>query len=203
MTVIILGIVMAGLGIIAKWDKPLPLDAGMYLGILAAAFAEGAITRYLAGGLPGNTLMLSAIGGCLLLASVTDIVLCQVYDFTWWFALTAVLVSLQGISEESVWSLAFFFLLQFAVFGRLYGRADCYGFCVCAAAEAVMGMELSGFLVQMFLAWLLLFFVQAAHRNIDRKGNLKQPVPFLPYITAAFWLTIVLGMIEQMKPANF
>lgn len=196
MTVVILVVVMAGLRIIAKWDEPLPSNGRTRWVILAGAFAEGSMIRHLTeGALWVDCLMLSLVGGCLLLASVTDMALCQVYNFTWWLALTAVLVLLRDVWETALWPLAFFCLLQFAVFRPLYGRADCYAFCICAAAEAAAGMKMSGFLTQMFLAWMFLFLIQAIRGNVDKKGNLKQPVPFLPYITISFWLTIAFGVV--------
>lgn len=194
MIIVILGIVMAGLWIIAKWDMPLPLRGRTYWAILAGAIAEGNIIKRLtAGGLSGDCLMLSIVGGCLLLASVTDMAICQVYNFVWWPALAAVLVLVRDVWGAGLWPLVFFLLLQFVVFRSMYGRADCYAFCVCAVAEAAVGMGIYGFVVHMFLAWVLLFLTQAVQGNIDKGGNLRRPVPFLPYITASFWLALALG----------
>lgn len=197
MTMVILGIVMAGLWIIARWDAPLPLKGWMYWFILAGALAEGSVIRRLtAGGLSEGCLALSVVGGCLLLASVTDMTLGEVYNFVWWPALAAGLVLLRNARGMGLLPLGFFLLLQFAGFRSMYGRADCYAFCVCAVVEAAAGMGLYGFLVHMFLSWALLFLAQAVRGNIDKRGNLKQPVPFLPYIAASFWLSLVL---EEMQ----
>mgnify|MGYP001030229491 CR=1 FL=1 len=191
MILVILGIVAAGLGIIARWDEPLPLGAGMCGVIILGAFAEGVIIRCLvSGGMGGDLLMLSVAGGCLLLASVTDIAICQVYNFVWWPVWAAAVPFLSEMPGTAVCALALFVLLQFVVFGPLYGRADCYGFCACAAAGASSGMGLWGFLTQMFLAWLLLLTVQVWRGNVDKGGNLKRPVPFLPYINVSFWLAL-------------
>ncbi len=200
MATVIWGIVIAGLLIIGKWDKILPLDGWSYMGILAAAFLERGIIRCVtAGETKGSCILFSVIGGSLLLACVTDLAICHVYNFTWIPALAAAAVLLwSGLStaETAAWAerlspLLAFFLLQFVVFCRMYGRADCYAFCVCAAAEAARGMKMSGFLFHMLLAYMLLFMVQLVRGNMNRAGNLKKPVPFLPYITVSFWMTIM------------
>ena len=54
-------------------------------------------------------------------------------------------------------------------------------------------MGMFGYLMHMMLAVLALFIVQLPKRNIAKNGNLKQPVAFLPYISLAFGLNIVLN----------
>lgn len=93
----------------------------------------------------------------------------------------------EKFAAENAAELGIFVLLQLKFFSRMYGRADCYAFCVCAAAEAAAGLGMAGFLGHMLGAFCLLAVVQGARRNIDAGGNLKRPVPFLPYITLAFW----------------
>ena len=73
----------------------------------------------------------------------------------------------------------------------MYGRADCYAFCVCAMAETACGMGFAEYLFHMLIAFGILAMVQFARRNIDTKGNLKHPVPFIPYIAAAFVLVLL------------
>lgn len=135
--------------------------------------------------------MWTVIAVCLLFACVTDRRTRQVYNFTWWIAGTAALILLilnrDRITMERVWGLGVFTVLQCGFFSKMYGRADCYAFSVCAAAAASRGIGLAGFLAHMLLAFGLLAVVQGICRNIDKSGNLKQPVPFLPYITLAFW----------------
>lgn len=202
---------MAGGWVIGKWDKPLAIEFRGCVWIFAAAALEGWIISGLAGGDCGcGKVLLSVMGGCLLLACVTDILFCQVYNFIWWPGLAAALAvtgrrcsllcaareGLPGICTafmDVFGSLLIFWMVQTFVFRRMYGRADYYAFCVCAAAETAEGMGLAGFLGHMLLAYALLLPVQAVRRNIDRKGNLKQPVPFLPYITASFWMMLVLS----------
>ena len=133
----------------------------------------------------------AVIALCLLFACITDCITCQVYNFTWWISGAAAALLLgtrkNGISLVCLGELGFFILLQLRLFSRLYGRADCYAFSVCAIAEAAAGLELAGFLVHMLGAFCLLALVQGMRRNIGKRGNLKRPVPFLPYITLAFW----------------
>ena len=201
MVTIILGIVEVGLFIIRKRDGLLLLNSRGYVGILISAIILKIMISCLTiGEMKSDRLLLSIIGGCLILACVTDWVLCQVYNFIWWIALTAAAVLLwqslylPGIKEkeEILIALLLFLVLQFTVFCRTYGKADGYAFCVCAVTEAARGMKLAGFLSHMLLAYALLFLVQTIRGNLNKRGNLKKPVPFLPYITITFWVIIVL-----------
>lgn len=127
----------------------------------------------------------------LLFACVTDCKSCEVYNFTWWMGGAAALLLLAGdrnnISASNLLQLLFFIALQLLFFSKMYGKADCYAFSVCAVAETVLGMQLVEYLFHMLLAFAFLALVQGGRHNIARNGNLKCPVPFLPYITLAFW----------------
>ena len=83
-----------------------------------------------------------------------------------------------------------FILLQEVGFAKLYGRADCHAFVACAMLERALGMGMKEYLTHMLLAYIFLAIVQGAKRNIGRDGNLKKPIPFLPYITVSFWVLI-------------
>ncbi len=203
---VILSMVGTGALIIRKWDVRLPLDRQRQFYVLAASVLEGNIIMLLTEGEPGYIrFLLSVIGGSLLLASVTDILLCQVHNFIWWPALAAALILLgircfrhclyetRVLSWDQLLSLVIFVLVQLVVFGRMYGRADSYAFCVCAVAEAAGGMDIMGMLVHMIFAYSILVPMQVWRRNIDKKGNLIQPVPFLPYIVTAFWAVLFWG----------
>lgn len=129
----------------------------------------------------------------LLSACVMDCINCEVYNVTWWFGGTAaLLLFLAGGRErkEMLAGLAVFAGLQLIVFARMYGKADCYAFCVCAVAEAAAGIGLFGYLMHMLLSFAFLAVVQGARRNIGKDGNLKTPVAFLPYITLAFLILL-------------
>lgn len=131
------------------------------------------------------------IAACLLFACVTDCRSCEVYNFTWWIAggAAGILLLWGGGQPDGVQllELGVFILLQLKLFPKMYGRADCYAFSVCAVAEAAAGLSLAGYFLHMLLSFLFLAFVQALRHNIGSKGRLREPVPFLPYITLAFW----------------
>lgn len=198
-----MAIVALGVFLIGKWDKPLSFRANSGLWTLAGAAAELACIMTLAGDSPGyEKLIWEVIGGSLLLACLTDSLLCQVYNFTWWIFLAAALALFWSrrsafvesglIHSDMLGWLLLFMGVQLLMGGRVYGIADSYAFCVCALAETVLGISVAGFLMHMLLAYLLLFAVQLFRRNINRRGNLRKQVPFLPYITAAFWITLIL-----------
>lgn len=138
-----------------------------------------------------NVLLWGVIAVCLLFACATDCKTCLVYNVTWWMsgaAALGLLLLYRPLPALAQWvELLAFIALQLLLFARLYGRADCYAFCVCAMAETAVGLAFLDYLVHMTLAFLLLTLVQGLRRNIGRRGNLKEPVPFLPYITLAFW----------------
>lgn len=196
-----------GVLLIGRWDEPLPLKAGSRLWILAGAALELAGIMAAAGDGPGHEKLLWAVfGGSLLLACITDSLLCQVYNFTWWISLAAalallwcrrgVLMESGSICSDTLGGLLLFVGLQLLLRGHIYGCADSYAFSVCALAGAALGISATGFLTHMLLAYLLLFLVQLFRRNLNQKGNLREPVPFLPYITAAFWITLALYSIR-------
>lgn len=198
MTLITLGIVAAGLRLIRKMDQVIELSGGRILVIVLAGISGNwfLIRRMGAQELLSRA-FLAVILGCLLLACVTDLAICQVHNFVWWIGGTAagllLWVESRGVPaavSNVLPELLVFSVIQIVLFGRLYGRADCYAFCVCAGAFAGLGLGFTEFLQHMILAFLLLTVVQAFRKNISLKGNLKKPVPFLPYITTAFYLLL-------------
>lgn len=126
---------------------------------------------------------------CLLAACVTDCRTREVYNVIWWIsgAAAAVLLGWNGKAAYGLLPELFLFcVIQLTVFSKMYGKADCYAFCVCAAAEASEGMGFFEFLAHMTLAFGILTVVQLLRRNVDGRGNLRCPVPFLPYIALSF-----------------
>lgn len=141
-------------------------------------------------------LFLSIIAVCLLAASIMDLRTCTVYNYIWWImgvtGAVRLFVKMPVKGNEDVWlSLFLFILLQELFFCKMYGKADCHGFATCALVGASFGMELRQFLLHMLIAFALLGMVQFAKRNVGRGGNLKKPVPFLPYISVAFGLNLI------------
>ena len=86
-----------------------------------------------------------------------------------------------------------FGVLQRFFFSRMYGRADAYAFSRCSLVLASFGGGLKEYLMHMLVAVVLLGAVQGVKGNVGSNGNLKVPVAFVPYISAAFFVC-VLGM---------
>lgn len=123
----------------------------------------------------------------LLTAVLTDIQICEVYNFLPAVTAAAGLLMHVPMERDRLVSWSVFLALQFFLFMRMYGKADGYAFLVCALFENRFGGGLLTYLLHMGSAFLLLCAVQALRHNISRKGNLKKPVPFLPYIAATVW----------------
>ncbi|MBE5884043.1 MAG: hypothetical protein E7291_06465 [Lachnospiraceae bacterium] len=158
----------------------------------------------------GMYIVMGMLAGCLLMACITDYRICMVHCYVWWVAGVAGVILLafscksffsNPISVEQIIKmfcskfspLLIFGLLQEKLFGRMYGKADCHAFLVCAMAECAVGMGIEGYLIHMLLSVLALAVVQGIKGNIGNKGNLKKPVPFLPYITGAFWTLMLIA----------
>lgn len=202
---VILGTVAVGLFLIGRLDQTVEFPRKVKAAIILAGMAGSALlNRRPELGQLLSRLLLSLFIGCLLLACVTDLAICQVHNFVWWIAGSAggllFLERLQRMPEENghlVFELAAFCVIQLVIFGRLYGRADCYAFCVCAVMEAALGIGLKGFLGHMLFSFGFLSAKQAAGKNIGHDGNLRRPVPFLPYITAGMYLVLIFENIRE------
>ena len=125
-------------------------------------------------------------------STMTDIMSCYVYDwFQIWGTAAGVYLVMQNQSDIRVGSsLVIFTILQGAIFMRLYGRADGLAFLIAALALGSLGHGIKSYLLHMIISYLSLAFIQICKGNIGKKGNLKKPVPFLPYITISFWIVI-------------
>lgn len=147
-----------------------------------------------------EAVLMDILIGCLLFASITDVYIGKAYNFTWWMGMISSFLNfLHKCGQMSNYhfvmlsiSLFIFVLLQQTLFVRFYGRADCHAFSVCALAEGSLGMGMLAFWVHMVLAFGLLVIVQGTRCNIGKCGRLKREVPFLPYITAAFLIIIMI-----------
>lgn len=200
MIAVVLGTVCAGLFLIEKLDQEICFPKKVKAVIVLAGMVGNILIHMkFEPGKPLSRLLLSLFLGCLLLACVTDLAICQVYNFVWWIAgVAGGLLFLERLfmapkeNEFLASELMVFCVIQLIVFGRLYGRADCYAFCVCAVMEAALGIGLKGFLIHMLFSFGLLAVKQAVGRNIGPDGNLRRPVPFLPYITAGMYLVLIM-----------
>ena len=189
-----MGTIAAGLWLIGRLEQRIRPGKRERAVVFAACILGDVLSSLISGqGEFLTRLSLSLLIGCLLLACITDIAICQVYNFVWWISGAAVAVLFTGrrLEASAVWEIMLFVVVQLALFARMYGKADCYAFCVCAIAEAGLGFGPAGFLMHMLVSFLLLAAVQALRGNIGSGGRLKRPVPFLPYITAGFYLMLV------------
>jgi len=124
----------------------------------------------------------------LLVAAIQDIQCCEVYDILHILVMPAGIPVLVQADCQQLIALLLFVILQYGLFMRFYGAADGYAFMVCAVYLTGEGRGILIYLLHMFSAFLLLAIVQGSKGNINRKGNLRKEVPFLPYIAATVWL---------------
>lgn len=120
----------------------------------------------------------------LTVCAVTDRQTCMVYDFLQLPAAAAgAAMALRcSLPPESGAGLIVFALLQYFVFMRMYGKGDGMAFQICGLYIVGGGGGLEILLLHMALAFGLLGIIQLFRRNLNKRGNLKVPVPFLSYI---------------------
>lgn len=148
------------------------------------------------------SVLLEIVAGSVLFACVTDWLSCEVYRFTWWIAgSTGMLLWIyqsilcrRGVSFmlAKMLMLICYLMLQELLFSRFYGRADCHAFVLGALVGSAFDMDIAWFFLHMIMAFLTLTLMQALCCNIGRRGRLKHPVAFLPYITFSFCLVTAL-----------
>ena len=129
------------------------------------------------------------LAGGLLSAAYMDRRNCWVYNYVWWWCLPwAGILGLTADGDFSgIVAVLVFVMLQQLLFSRMYGKADCHAFSVCALAECGNAVGMVGFLLQMFLSVVLLTIVQLFRGNVTPRGRLREPQPFIPYIITAFF----------------
>ena len=120
----------------------------------------------------------------LAVCTVTDRQTCMVYDFLQLPAAAAGgVMALRGcLPPECGAGLIAFALLQYLVFMRLYGKGDGMAFQICSLYIVSGGGRFESLLLHMAMAFGLLGIIQLFRGNLNKRGNLKLPVPFLPYI---------------------
>ena len=135
---------------------------------------------------------------CLTAASVEDMITHKVADFIWWICASACLFILPALwPAPELWD---FFECLFAIFiqehimSRFYGRADSHAFSCCAVFFIFFGAGLEGHVLHMFLSLILLSVHQLIRHNIGNRGKLISPVPFIPYISIAFLISVITVM---------
>lgn len=118
---------------------------------------------------------------------ITDRQTNMIYDFLQLPAVAAgaTLCLIYPLTPGKGGGLIFFALVQYLLFMRLYGRGDGMAFQICSLYIISGGGHIECPLLHMALAFILLGIVQAFRGNIRKNGNLKVPVPFLPYIAVS------------------
>lgn len=118
---------------------------------------------------------------------ITDRKTCKIYDFLQLPASMAgaILCMARPLPAGAGLGLILFALLQYFLFGRLYGQGDVMAFQVCSLYIIGEGGDFQTLLLHMALSFTILGVIQLLRKNIDRRGNLKTPVPFLPYIACS------------------
>ncbi|MBP5264621.1 MAG: hypothetical protein J6X14_02490 [Lachnospiraceae bacterium] len=122
-------------------------------------------------------------------ATAEDVKCKQVHRYLWGFAAMAgvlLLLLCQGRDLQVVWDLLIFAALQYLLFSRMYGMADCHAFVTSAILLSAYGGTILIYLIHMLLTIVFLGVVQFFCGNVNRHGNLHRPVAMLPYILAAF-----------------
>lgn len=116
-----------------------------------------------------------------------DIRSCTVYDITHYpgVILAGCMADIFCMEAGTAMSLLAFSALQYVLFRRMYGDADVMCFLICALSLGKEG-SMTGYLLHMLITYLFLGLHQAVRGNIARDGNLKVPVPMIPYILVAY-----------------
>ena len=141
---------------------------------------------------------------CLFTASICDIRTYMVPDLIWWIAAASILALIlmryggrEVLSDPDAMKAAgrllealFIICIQERVMSRYYGRADSHAFSCCALYLAIFGTCLEVHILHMTLSLLSLTVIQLFRHNISKHGRLKQPAPFIPYISISFILCI-------------
>ena len=132
---------------------------------------------------------------CLTAASVEDMLTHKAADIIWWICAPACLPVLYASwPAPGFWD---FFECLFAIFiqehimCRFYGRADSHAFSCCAVFLIFMGSGLEGHILHLVISLILLSAHQQLCHNIGNRGTLISPVPFIPYISIAFAITVL------------
>ena len=201
MSLVMLGTVAAGLSLAKRFDSAIKLDKRTMAGVVCLTVLVDGLLRWAYGREALlSRLLLSVVLGCLLFASITDLAMCQAYNFVWWISgMAAGGLFWQRWKETGtitgLLELLLFCVLQLLLCVRLYGRADGYAFCVCAGALTGLGMGMEAYFMHMTVAFVLLIIIQAFRKNIGLRGHLKRPVPFLPYVAAGFLVMLIFRKI--------
>lgn len=128
----------------------------------------------------------------LIICSVMDVILKMICDFFHYIGIVGggIYLLYQQPAQEAAETLLVFVGIQWIVFWKMYGPADVAAYIVCAMYLIAERGSLLDCLMHMMVTFVLLGLVQGCKINISVKGNLKNPVALLPYISIAFFLII-------------
>lgn len=145
-----------------------------------------------------QVILLALFAASLVCGAVMDIRFKRVKRWIWLWGGGAALLLFwvrRGGGPEKDMSIAVqivgFILLQFFLFDGMYGRADCFAFSCCSILLGALGGGIRDFLLHMLFSIVFLGMVQICKGNVNRQGNLKEPVAFIPYIAAALPLALL------------
>lgn len=147
-----------------------------------------------------NSLWDSVFWITIALVAYNDYLTKEIYDVVYVPAIIICIIQLalasctQEVGIEKLIELIVFCGIQFVVFRMFYGLSDCIAFCVCAMYLTVHGGDIMDSVILMIVTILLLGVVQACKKNINRKGNLKEPVALIPYI--AVGMMVISGFTD-------
>jgi len=130
----------------------------------------------------------SVFWGSIAAAAYSDWQIKYAYDFMNWIAVLAAIITLllaKQSNTRDIIIVAVFFLLQVTVCRLFYGAADCI---VCSAVAIYLtafGRRIDVVLLFLLTALILAFIVQLLKGNVNKKGNLKEVIPLIPYMVVA------------------
>ncbi|MDE7222385.1 MAG: hypothetical protein K2O34_01225 [Acetatifactor sp.] len=167
-------------GLRADWEAGCILLTGCFAGAGYIACAHGREH-------PMIWMIYLILAVYLTVCVLTDRQTCKVYDCLQLPAALfgTALCMMRPVPAQGGAALVCFALLQYFLFMRLYGRGDGMTFQISSLYIIGAGGSLETLLSHMAAAFALLGVVQLVRGNINRKGNLKLPVPFLPYIACS------------------
>ena len=138
---------------------------------------------------------------CFIKAMLEDVRWQRVHRYLWWISGAAGLGLLflhWEVFLAVAGDLLFFAMAQFLLFSKLYGRADCHAFQVCSMVLGAYGGSLKTYLYHMLFTIVVLGLVQIFRRNVDKKGDLKEPVALMPYLMPIFFLMLT-GLVTMNR----
>jgi hypothetical protein len=143
-------------------------------------------------------LLLGVFAGCLLAAGIMDWWEQMVYRYVWWTGGVAAagMFLVFHPSIKALLPLGVFAVLQYGIFGRFYGRADCHAFCVCALMMTALRFRFLDYVMHMAVVFAGLTVTQLFRGNVCGNGRLKKPVALVPYIAAGFWLWVDFASVK-------